>query len=390
MTWFGKEWLRYGPWVYATLFGLFCLAFYLPLSSKAINNIFYAGLALPCLGWLLLRPAALIVLVRPFGWLVILLVALVALDAGDAAGLKKALYLLLFCASCLLLQGRRWDVQAIYDLCAWISLGILVFIALDWLWIWLQTGKWVRYGHFLGVPINPVHFSLLISNALIFLWLFRVADLFERRSPLILAVGLLLLGSVILLCATIFQSRSAVAGFILFFFGYLLYRRMFLLGLAVLLLLVALLYALGGDELLLRRGFSYRLDIWLDAGSRLVNQCGVWFGCGIDEYRFLGRFEHPHSGYFAMLYRNGLLGGLLFSLFALLWLHCAWRFRSRWLLLALLGWGSLLTTSNGVLTSPQPLWIYFWLPVFMAVVDSQRGAVREYFQSRCIQRSAQS
>lgn len=57
MTWFGKEWLRYGPWLFAVLFGLFCLAFYLPLSSKTINNIFYAGLALPCLGWLLLRPA---------------------------------------------------------------------------------------------------------------------------------------------------------------------------------------------------------------------------------------------------------------------------------------------------------------------------------------------
>jgi O-antigen ligase len=149
-------------------------------------------------------------------------------------------------------------------------------------------------------------------------------------------------------------------------------------------------YGLGGDELLLRRGFSYRLDIWQDAGSRLVNQCGIWLGCGTDEYRFLGRFEHPHSGYFAMLYRNGLLGGVLFSLFALLWLNYAWRARSRWLLLALLGWGSLLTTSNGVLTSPQPLWIYFWLPVFMAVLDGQRSAVQEYLQSRRTRRPAQS
>ena len=89
-------------------------------------------------------------------------------------------------------------------------------------------------------------------------------------------------------------------------------------------------------------------------------------------------------------YRNGLLGGVLFSLFALLWLNYAWRARSRWLLLALLGWGSLLTTSNGVLTSPQPLWIYFWLPVFMAVLDGQRSAVQEYLQSRRTRRPAQS
>ena len=282
--WVSKEWLRYGPWVYAALFGLFCLAFYLPLSSKATNNIFYVGLALPCLGWLLLRPASLSLLIRSFGWLAVLLLALVALDAGDAAGLKKALYLLLFFSSCLLLQGRRWDVNAVYGLCAWISLGILVFVSLDWLWIWQQSGKWVRYGRFLGEPINPVHFSLLISHALIFLWLFRVADGLERRSPLALSTGLLLLGGAVLLCATVFQSRSTLVGFALFF-GYLLYQRMVLLGLMIMLLL-GLVFAVGGDELLLRRGFSYRLDIWQDAWSRLANQCGIWFGCGVDEYRF--------------------------------------------------------------------------------------------------------
>ncbi len=389
MTWAGKEWLRYGPCLYAALFGLFCLAFYLPLSSKAINNIFYAGLALPCLGWLLLRPASLSLLIRPFGWLVVLLVALVALDAGDAAGLKNALYLLLFFSSCLLLEGRRWDVNAVYGVCAWISLGILVFVLLDWLWVWQQSGKWVRYGRFLGEPINPVHFSLLISHALIFLWLFRLAEDLERRSSLALSVGLLLLGGAVLLCATVFQSRSTLVGFALFFIGYLLYQRMVLLGLVIMLLLGGLLFALGGDELLLRRGFSYRLDIWQDAWSRLVNHCSIFFGCGVDEYLFLGRFEHAHSGYFAILYRNGLLGGALFCLFALLWLGYALRTRSRWLLLALLGWGSLLTTSNGVLTSPQPLWIYFWLPVFMAVLDGQQNAVSKYLLLRRAQPRSQ-
>lgn len=393
MTWFGKQWLYYGPWMFAVLFGLFCVAFYLPLSSKATNNIFYVGLALPCLGWLLLKPNALVLLVRPFGWFFVLIIALSVLDARGVAGLKKALYLLLFFCSCLLLQRRRWDVSALYEVCAWVGVGVLAFITVDWIWIWQNSGKFLRYGRFLGEPINPVHFSLIISSAMIYIWLFRLADTCERRSPWMLSVGLFLLVCAVLLCATVFQSRSTLVGLVLFYVGYLIYRRMIFLGLATLLALGALgalLFFVGVDELLLRRGFSYRLDIWQDAWGRLIAVCGFWTGCGSDEYLFLGRFEHPHSGYFAMLYRSGLFGVLLFFLFALLWSVYVLRVRSKWFLLSLFGWGSLLTTSNGVLTSPQPLWIYFWLPVFMAILDSQRGAVTSYFQERRISCTAQS
>ncbi len=387
MTWLRIQGQQIGSWVFALMFGVFCLAFYLPLSSKATNNIFYIGLALPCLVWLLLRPAALVLLVRPLGWLIALLFLLLILDARDIAGLKKVLYLALFLGSCLFLQGRRWDVNAVYGLCAWISLGILLFVAVDWLWLWHEKGKWVRYRIILGEIINPVHFSLLISSALIFLWLFRIAPKLERRSTIALAVGLVLLGGAVLLCATIFQSRSTLLGFAIFFIGYLLYHRLVGMGGVVIIFLGGLLFALGGEELLLRRGLSYRLDIWQDAWSRLVNDCSIWLGCGVDNYLFLGRFEHPHSAYFSMLYRNGLLGGILFLLFMLLWFTYALRVRSRWLLMALFGCGSLLTTSNGVLTSPQPLWIYFWLPVFMAALDGQREAVGIFLTSRRDQQS---
>ena len=91
---------RLGRLALALLLGLFCLAFYLPLSSKAVNNIFYIGLAVPMLLWLLARPRALVEL-RPFAWLFGLLALMVALDAGDPAGLKKALYLMLFFVAAL-------------------------------------------------------------------------------------------------------------------------------------------------------------------------------------------------------------------------------------------------------------------------------------------------
>lgn len=99
-----KACLQGGPWLFTGLFCAFCLAFYMPLSSKATNNIFYAGLALPALVWLLWRPSALRAL-RPFAWLIALLTLMVALDAGDWSDLKTGLYLLLFFIGCLLLEG---------------------------------------------------------------------------------------------------------------------------------------------------------------------------------------------------------------------------------------------------------------------------------------------
>lgn len=371
--------VRTGPWVYAGLFSIFCLAFYLPLSSKAINNIFYIGLALPGLIWLLCKPRALKYLGRPFGWMFVLLVLMVWVDASHAAGMKKALYLLLLFVSCLLLEGYD-RVRSLVTIFALVSVGILLFVAADWWWLWTQTGGWVRYGSFLGAPINPVYFSLLITSALVFLWLFHVEVWLERRSRLALLSGLFLLTVAVLLCSSIFQARSALLGFAAFFAGYLICKRMILPGLLLVLFLGLGLFVLGGHELLLERGTSYRPLIWQDAWSRLTGVCNVWLGCGADGYLFLGQFQHPHSGYMAMLYRNGVLGAALFILFGLAFV---WQgIRSRWMLLALVGWGSLLTTTSGVLTSPQPLWIYFWLPTFMAILDGKRSALGAYYAAR--------
>jgi hypothetical protein len=371
------------PWlVFAGLFCVFCSAFYLPLSSKATNNIFYAGLALPALFWLLWRPVALPVMARAFAWLVLLLGALVVLDAGDVSGLKKGLYLMLFFVCCLMLEQWRWGVRGCVTVFACFSIAVLLFVLGDWLWIWSESGRWIRYGNLWGQPINPVYFSMLISSALVFIWLFHVADWLERRSRVDLLAGLFLLSVAVLLCASVFQSRSTLLGFALFFGAYLLYKRIIMLGLGLALALVVLLFVLGGDELLNQRGLSYRPAIWQDAWLRVLNDCGLWLGCGSDGYRFLGKFHHPHSGYLAMFYRNGLLGTLLFVLFAGFFFWRSVCSRSRWMLLALVGWGSLLTTTNGVLTTPQPLWIYFWLPTFMALLESQRPAVLAYFSAR--------
>ena len=135
-------------------------------------------------------------------------------------------------------------------------------------------------------------------------------------------------------------------------------------------LLAGLVVALGWHEILLRRGLSYRLDIWQEAWHRIHDVCGVMQGCGDDGYRFIGRLPHPHSAYFSMWYYYGLLPFLM-TLAGMLWLMVRGvRLRSQWLLVAAVGWGGILTTTGGVIHSPEPYWVYFWMPTLVLLLQA--------------------
>lgn len=372
-----------GRAVYLTVVMLFfCAAFYFPFTSKAINNFFYVFIALPCALLAFFRPRSLFDLLRDFSWFFVFLFALVVINAGEASDLKKWLYLFVFFMACVFLDRSRWGVVGCFTLYALVSCSVFVLVLLDWLRIWGDSGSPIRYRSLFGERINPVYFSLLISSSFIFLWLFRVEGWLEKRSRIEYLAGFFVLLALILLCSTVFQSRTSLFALAVFLGGYALHRKMILPVIALVGMLVVLAVASGFFELLLRRGFSYRLDIWQDAWERLNGVCGIWWGCGADDYRFLGEFYHAHSGYVALLYRNGLAGGLIFVSLAVLFLWRCGLARSRWLLLALFGWGSLVTTTNGMLTSPQPLWIYCWLPTFMALLETQKDALDRFFAAR--------
>lgn len=376
-----KSWVN-GRVVLAFVFGMFCLAFYSPLSSKAVNNIFYVGLALPMLVWVMVRPKALWEKMYPLSWFFALLALMVVLDAGDWADLKKVLYLSMFFFCLLYLSSRYWFLHGPLLLFSAGSVGILLFTSFDWLLLGVESGRWARYGYFLGEAINPVYFSLLVGFALLYLWMFYMVERLETRSRLLLLAGIFVLSLLQVINASVFQSRSTLLGYALFLVCFLFFKRMFWLGIGVTMALFALGVLVGIDDLLLQRGLSYRLDIWQAALQRLYAECSLWWGCGRDQGLLLGRFYHPHSGYVAMLYRNGLIGAVLLVVFAVLYLRNARREGRPWLLLSLFGWGSLFTTTSGVFTTPQPLWIYVWLPTFMAIIAGQRVVVHQYLLGR--------
>lgn len=376
-----RDWV--GEYI-AVVMAVFCIAFYFPLTSKTINNFFYVAIALPCLFFVMVKPRAMLVLLKEFSWFFVLLLALIVVNAEDFSDFKKFLYLFLFFVACVFLDRSRWMRPGGIALITLASCGIFLLILFDWLLMWRGSGHLTRYGVLWGERINPVYFSLLISSALIVLWLFCIEGWLKQRGRLAFLAGFSALMVLVLLCSVVFQSRTTLLGLAFFLVGYAL-QRGGVLQVALLGLLLALLIVFSGAiDVLMQRGFSYRLEIWQDAWARLSGVCSIWWGCGDDGYRFLGKFHHAHSGYVSMLYRNGLVGGLMFGILAVLFFWRSSRACSRWMLVALFGWGSLVTTTGGVLTTPKPLWVYFWLPTFLAMLEAQKDAVNEFFTTHCL------
>lgn len=367
--------------VLSLAFFVFLVSFYFPLSSKAINNIFYASIALPCAGWLIWKPRALPVFWAGFSWLFVVIAGLVAFCASELADLKKILYMVLFFSACMLLWAEGYLERILFGFAVFSTLLFLVAAA-ECLWQGVVDGAWSRYEVFLGWEINPVYWGLSIVSGWVFLWVFYFQSYLSQRSRGAFLLGFIFLNLMVLMCVLVFQSRSALLGYLFFLFFYVLRGGLAWFGCLMVAFLAAALYFSGWGALLLERGMSYRLDIWVDAVRRVVSECGVWLGCGADDYRFLGQFYHPHSSYVSVFYKGGIGGVVFLVAFALAFFTVAFKGRARWLGIALIGWGGLIATGNGMVSSPKPFWIYFWIPTFMAVLEVRGAAVRKYLDAR--------
>ncbi|UZD95934.1 hypothetical protein LOY64_02655 [Pseudomonas corrugata] len=357
---------------FEAVFFLFFLSFFMPLSSKAVNNIFYVGLALPVFVWMLRNMRDLPAIFRSYRVLIGMLAGFLGLAiVADTSSVKKVLYIFLYFATCLLIAEKGKAAQRFFGAFSAVACAVFLYLTASWLWQYQATGLWGRQV-FWGSATNPVYASLLMLSALVFLWLFYLEGFLLGRARWQLLGGIFLLMCATVLCVLVFQARSALLGGGLFFIVYFIQRRLVLLGGVIAIAAGGLIYLSGVGHLLLERGLSYRTAIWEDAINHVTNDCVIWLGCGADEYKFLGQFMHPHSGYISTLYRYGIIGAGLFALFALVFFWRGWQSKSPWFLLALVGWGGLLTTGSGFFSSPQPLWVYFWFPTFMALIDGTR------------------
>lgn len=361
---------------------LFMASFFLPISAKASNNIFYAGLGLPALIWWLRAPRALLgpYAIAPAFFVSLGLLGL-ALGVSEPAFVKDTLYVFALFLSCVMMERTEGAVRRVFLLFAIGGIGLLVVAAVDWVTL-VRALRLIPRIVLWGRAENPIFAALMIISGMVFVWVFHVEEYLSRRSAAARWGGLLVLTALCVACVLLFQARTALVGFAFFLVGYALQRRLFVAVSAVFGVILLVLLVSGGVEILLERGFSYRLEIWEAAVQRVYDECGLLTGCGKDEHRLLGEFRHPHSGYLSALYYGGLPSLIAVGAMTVAFFLATWRARSAWLLVALVGWGALVTETNGLITSPRTLWVFFWIPTFMALIESGRPALAAYYRAR--------
>ncbi|HSI96221.1 MAG TPA: hypothetical protein VK938_09070 [Methylophilaceae bacterium] len=364
----------------AGLFLLFNLSFFVPVSPK---SVFYIGLMLPGLAWLLWRPAALPAFFKAFGLLLLPLAAIQLLNIREVAEIRLWVFMVAFLACCVMVERSEWGAERVYKVFAWFGVFALLYATSEWLWIWQQTGNWIRYDHLFGRRMDPNNTALFITCGMVFIWLTVMEPRLIALAKPYLLIGLLVLSIAVLLSASVFQSRSALMGFGMFMAVYVLMRRLWAVGFLALLGVLLIGYLAGADQMLSQRGMSYRPEIWADAWYRLVDTCGIVLGCGQDGYRFIGQFTHTHNLPLGILYNDGLVGLTLIGIFVFFYVRDGVKLKSPWFLLSMIGIGGLMTNTGWLLGPPKAFWAYFWIPILLTVIQIRREQVDRYLIARC-------
>ena len=365
--------------------GVFICSFFAVDSSKTINNFYYVFFGIPVVFF---------VFKNGFRWLggvkqnlpIVMLflhvtfVFLTKIGDPDTAFdyLKNGLYLAVLWLGLEISYRNEKGVALLWRFVAAICFAASLWAMAKWLVVYLHSNNASRITLFAKAS-NPVHASLLILVGWLGYWFkYGFPMAIERGKSQYLATLIFVVVFAFGVCV-VFQSRSGVVGLVGAILVWLLVAKHFRLAASLLAGGAAIVSLSGLYDPLMQRGGSYRAEIWLDALQRLVGECSVLLGCPDDtNYMYAGQFNHPHSAYFSILVDSGITGAISFAAFALLYLRTSLRTGSVWFAVSMVGWGGVLATSNGLIESPRPLWVYFWIPTFLAAIEMKQRLNAEF------------
>jgi len=360
--------------VYSLLpYGVLCFLFVMFASpnSKLANQLFYLLVLLPglmSLDLVIKNRQAYIAL-----WPIVVLVffwatfSLVQLDLAGwdnvAKRFRHGLYVaVFFTSSYCLLSANLISVRRLvfYLFCLAVSYSFVSFVYFYWI-----NGRSLdlRLLPFLRLD-SPIFMAiiLVVYGVPLMQWL---ADNKRRVIAIVVFFS-------IVFFLYFYNSRSAMVGLLfgivgMLFLGRNVNQKKF--GVFILLMLISCLIASYFYGNILNRGLSHRVDIWLSSLSKIV-ECGVFTGCGFEGSSKITiasglSFQHPHNIFLSHFVSTGLLG--LLSLLALLSyvIYHGVRVRSTMILGLVVGLVSLFFDGNALLTSPDALWLIFWMPLVM-------------------------
>jgi hypothetical protein len=356
---------------------IFLAAFLLPISTKAVNNIYYALVLLPLLFTLKkstlgdfhrsplvnLWYALLAYQLLTYAWSI-------EISEAFAPNLKRWIYLYGFGLAVFVVISAdkplsRWAIPAAPLLIALAALANM---------LWFYSQHSFPDARLVGNSriSNPIFFGAIaaaFSTAALVNW---------RKQPWGYRAALLLAVAVNLLAIYLSQSRTALLG-VAVCLGTLMLVSPRLRWLALASAAALGLIALFVDwQPLLARGLSYRPDIWLAQWQRLEESCSLLVGCGLGinpdiapepQHNF-----HPHSIYVAWLVYGGLLGLLGYLLTLGLILRSALKIERLlpWVALLLVGLGATMVDGDKLLESPKALWLLVHLPIVVLLAEDAR------------------
>ncbi len=210
----------------------------------------------------------------------------------------------------------------------------------------------------------------------------------KRSSAWIYAV----LSVVILFSAALTQTRGPLGALLVtFLIGAVSTRNKKLLATVLCVILIGGLMFFnieGFKEMITVRGLSYRLEVWQQTIARIKE--ALLFGEGIStDPKFImadGANLHPHSVYLATMLYGGLIGlFLLLTLQAIaLWKSFLYFLKENdftYVALLLFAFICIIASRHKIISHPDALWIYFWLPIALLAAKklSSDKAVKSFY-----------
>lgn len=356
---------------------IFGCSYLLDIPSKASNTIFYTLFGLPVFFHISARAIRDKGISPPSGMLPItvflglsILAETLSVEGAPLQILKQSTYLLVLYIGVALISSRAARLR----LCLVIfGVASLVYFSLpiyEWVLAYATTGISKRIQSY---DLNLSRSSLLIAFGILSLWLFLLEPwLTKMRRPLLTTAAFSGVVMVVGFAALVFQSRSTLISLFLFLICYGVMYSRYRQVLVIVLGLAAVALLAGVYDVLSERGTSFRGVIWQDALARIGRDCSWLTGCGSGGgYLFAGQFQNAHSGFVATVYHHGVPS--LIALFALMYqvFSKGIKEKSPYLLLSTVGWGGAIASSAGFIDSPQPQWIYLWIPAFLTLSSNQ-------------------
>ncbi|WP_163370190.1 YfhO family protein [Endozoicomonas acroporae] len=352
------------------------IGFFLPISSKASNNIFYGLVLLPFIISLFTKERYHYSLgdLSPYYFFFVIVMGLFAFPDEPVKAIKYVIYLVCFWVVVTTIVSRQilnekkfaiWLMAITFVFC--FSLLFIHFI-INGEPISSRPNFWATWRS--GSPINA-------CMLLVFFTAVGIATL-PKYLQLPLGVSAILVSLII---QSLFQTRSGIAGLLgagtFMVLAMMANKKMigqaFFITISILIVGIVILYHLDFFDILVARGNSYRSELYRVTFSEYLT-CNKFTGCGYN-YEFQStltggiHIAHPHSIYGSLLLYLGPVSLIALLVLLLKAFLMNLKTTSPWFYGVAASSAFFLVDGKNILDHPNIIWVCLILP--LAIIDGQ-------------------